>query len=71
MSSSTMGPKYPNIRVKDFGVDGNAFALIGQVVSALRRANVSPAEVDAFKDDAMSGDYDHVVQTCMRWVECF
>jgi len=27
------------------------------------------SEINAFMADAMSGDYDHLLATCMRWFE--
>jgi len=51
------------------GEHGNAFVLIGVVSRALRRAGNSPAVVDAFREEAMSGDYDHVLQACMAYAE--
>lgn len=62
-------PKYPDIEVQLTGEDGNAFFIIGAVRKALRRANVEKAEIDAFSEQAMSGDYDNVLQTCMKWVD--
>ena len=64
-----MTVKYPEIVVQLSGEDGNAFFIIGRVSKALRRAGVSTAEIDEFAKDAMSGDYDHVLQTAMKWVE--
>lgn len=63
-----MNVKYPQIEVQLTGEDGNAFFIIGRVSKALKRAGVEKAEVDAFTEDAMSGDYDHVLQTVMKWV---
>jgi hypothetical protein len=34
----------------------------------LKKAGASPVEVDEFQQEAMSGDYDHLLQVCMRWV---
>jgi len=31
-------------------------------------AGIGKEERDAFMDEAMSGDYDHLLQTCMKWV---
>lgn len=62
-------PKYPNITVKLTGVNGNAFMLIGTVQKALRQNNVPKAESDLFMEEAMAGDYDNVIQTCLKWVE--
>lgn len=65
----TITVKYPEIEVQLSGTDGNAFAIIGAVSRALRRADVSKDEVDAFRIECMSGDYDHLLQTAMKWVE--
>ena len=64
-----MSPKYPNIKVKLAGKDGNAFAILGRVRTAMNKANVPPDEMRAFMDEATSGDYDHLLRTCMKWVE--
>ena len=63
------GPKYPGVSVQLTGEDGNAFFIIGRVRQALRRAGVPIEEVDQFSNEAMSGDYDNVLRTAMRWVE--
>lgn len=62
-------PKYPKIVVKLVGGDGNAFAILGKVSKALRAAGVPQAERDEFMAEATSGDYDHLLQICMKWVE--
>ena len=61
-------PKYPNIKAKLIGQDGNAFAIIGTVQRELRRGGVSPDEINEFVTEATSGDYDNVIQTALRWV---
>ena len=61
--------KYPDIEVRLSGEDGNAFFIIGRVSKALKQAGVPADEVDEFRSEAMSGDYDHLLQTCIRWVE--
>ena len=66
--SSGGGVKHPNIKVKLTGSDGNAFAILGKVIRALRTANLPKEEIDAFTAEATSGDYDHLLQTCMKWV---
>lgn len=63
-----MDVKYPNVDVLLTGQNGNAFNIIGLVQKALRRAHVPDEEVEAFRTEAMSGDYDHLIQTAMRWV---
>jgi|TARA_Y100000310_G_scaffold41522_1_gene38830 hypothetical protein len=57
-----------DIDVQLTGEDGNAFAILAAVVKGLKKAGASPVEVDEFQQEAMSGDYDHLLQVCMRWV---
>ena len=63
------GVKYPNIKVQLTGNDGNAFAIMGAVQTALRRNGVPPEEVKAYVEESMSGDYDNLLRTAMRWVD--
>jgi hypothetical protein len=58
-----------NIEVELSGEDGNAFAIIGRTTKEMRKAGVSKSEIDAFVKEATSGDYDHLIQTVMRWVK--
>jgi hypothetical protein len=62
-------PNYPHVRVTLVGTDGNAFAVLGAVRKAPRRAGIAKDEIDAFYAEATRGDYDHLLQTAMRWVE--
>lgn len=61
-------PKYPDVTVQLTGEDGNAFAILGAVGRALRRAGHGDA-VDAFMAEATSGDYDNLLATAMRYVD--
>jgi len=58
--------KYPDIEVTLVGTDGNAFALIGEVQKALKKEGVSKEE-----NEATSGDYTHLLRTCMAWVNVY
>lgn len=60
--------KYPEIEVQLSGEDGNAFAILGRMRQAFRQARVGGDEIQAFMDEAMSDDYDHLLATCTRWV---
>ena len=60
--------KYPNIHVKLVGNDGNAHAILGAVGDALRQNGVDAETVAEFSAEATSGDYDHLLCTCMDWV---
>lgn len=57
-----------NLEVELSGVDGNAFCLIGTVARVLKQAGAKKEELDEFRKEALSGDYDNVLQTCMKWV---
>jgi hypothetical protein len=59
---------YPEIEVELVGQDGNAFAILGAVKRALRNGGVAKEEIDKFMAEAMDGDYDHLLQTAMKWV---
>jgi hypothetical protein len=60
--------KYPEIKVQLTGTDGNAFAIMGAVQKALRKAGVPQTELDEYYKESTSGDYDWLLQTAMRWV---
>ena len=64
-----MAPKYPTIEVELSGRDGNAVTIIARVGKALRRGGVSAKEIDAFRREARSGDYGHVLDTAEAWVD--
>ena len=65
-----MEPSYPDIDVQLTGEDGNAFFIIGRVRQAMKRGGASADDIESFTTEAQSGDYDNVLQTCMRWVNC-
>ncbi len=60
---------YPDITVELEGQDGNGFTIVGRVSKALRRHGVDSDEIKRFRTEATSGDYDHLLQTVMEWVE--
>ncbi len=68
MSKSENNGPLTDAVVKLVGVDGNAFVILGLVTKAIKRSN-HPELVEAFKKEATSGDYDHLLQTCMKYVE--
>ena len=51
------------------GEDGNAFAIMGRVKKALEQVKVQKEKVDAYLADAMSGDYNNLLNTSMRHLE--
>jgi hypothetical protein len=62
------GPKYPDIEVQLSGEDGNAYFILGRVQRALRKGGVNQGEIDAFMSESSNGSYNHLLQTCMKWV---
>jgi hypothetical protein len=63
-----METKYPEVEVQLTGQDGNAFAIMGRVAGALKKAGVPKEEIDAYYKESTAGDYNHLLQTAMRWV---
>ena len=62
-------PRYPDVTAQLSGNDGNAFAILGAVQKALKKADVPADEIQVFWTEATSGDYNHLLATAMRWVE--
>jgi len=60
-------PHYPELVVTLLGEDGNAFSLLGIMGREMRRYGVPQELRDKFFEEATSGDYDHMIQTFMRW----
>jgi len=63
-----MEPKFPHVEVELVGQDGNAFAILGNVQRAMRQADIDKADIDKMMAEAMSGDYNHLLQTVMATV---
>ena len=49
--------------------DGNAFALVGAFRKRARREGWAKDEIEAVTAEAMSGDYDHLLQTLIAHCE--
>jgi len=65
-----MEVKYPEVKtVKLVGEDGNAFSILARVMKAMKTAGLSKEVIDEYYKDATSGDYDHLLQTTIRWVK--
>lgn len=54
--------------VKLVGNDGNAFAIMGRVIGALKKAGADKEYTDKYMNEAMSGDYDHLLGVAMEYV---
>lgn len=60
--------RYPAVRVRLTGGDGNALGVVGAVTRALRAARVPVQDVEAYRAEALSGDYEKVLQVTLSWV---
>jgi hypothetical protein len=61
-------PKYPGIKVKLTEGDGNAFAILGEMRKAFKENDLLE-QWEEFRAEATSGNYDHLLITCMKWVD--
>ena len=59
--------RFPDVKVKLVGEDGNAFAILGRVAQALRKAGHGEY-VSEFRKEATAGDYDHLLAVACKWV---
>ena len=74
--------KYPQVKLKLCGEDGNAFAILGRANRAIKQARredgaqSEPSGTDwdqvwtDFESKATSGNYDELLCTCMEWFDC-
>jgi len=70
--SSEAGLEKPltKVRVRLVGEDGNTFAVIGRVRRALRQAGHADLAAK-YTEEAMSGDYNNVLRTTMKYVSVY
>ncbi|WP_393918846.1 hypothetical protein [Campylobacter lari] len=61
--------KYPNIKVKLVGEDGNAFSILARVDSALKKAKIDKNIRDEFFKEVTSKDYNHLLNVVSSWVK--
>lgn len=62
-------PKYPDVKVKLTGRDGNVFSIIGSTAAMLRRTHGNAA-AEAYRREAMDQtSYDAVLRLTIQTVE--
>lgn len=61
---------FPNIQVQLVGRDDHAFSILGRCQKAMRRAKVPKGMIAIFMDEARSGDYNNLLATCCKWLDC-
>lgn len=62
------GVLYPHIKVRLVGEDGNAWAIMGRVTRAMKKAGLSQQVQDEYRAEAMSGDYNNLLYVTTKWV---
>jgi len=50
------------------GKDGNAFSILGRAKRALEQVG-RENEFEEYRQEATSGDYDHLLRVTMKWFE--
>lgn len=61
-------PLYSHVEVDLSGEDGNGFFMISRTREAMRRAGVDQSAIEKFSEEAISGNYDHLIQTIFKYV---
>jgi hypothetical protein len=61
--------RFPDVQVQLTGHDGNAYAIMGAVQAALKKAGVPREVISEYLAESTAGDYDNLIRTAMRWVE--
>ena len=56
--------------LKLVGGDGNAFFILGKAIRAAKQAGWPQERIDAYKTEATSGDYNHLLATTMEMFDC-
>ncbi len=66
-TDTTDNRRHPEVTVELIGNDGSAFEVLAACKYAARKAGVSDEEIGRFYDEALAGNYDHLLATAMRW----
>ena len=56
-------------KVSLIGNDGNGFGIIATCIKAARKAGWSKDKICEYQNEAMAGDYDHLLQTTLQYFE--
>ena len=68
MTINSEEPIYPKVTVQLIGLDGNTIAIVNRVSKQMRLSGIKRNKIIEFQEEALSGDYNHVIQTCMKYV---
>lgn len=53
------------------GNDSNAYAIMGAVKTALKRAGADQEYIDQYMDESMAGDYDNLLIVAMKHADVY
>ena len=59
--------KKPKLAILDD--DGNAYIILAKAKKSAVKAKWSKPQIDKFINEAMSGDYNNLLQTCMKYFD--
>ena len=57
------------IKVRLVGTDGNSFALLGKCRQAAHKGKMPKETIAEFTQEAMKGDYNHLLVTCCKYFD--
>jgi len=56
-------------KVKLVGINGNAFCIMGAVTRALKKAGASKDQIDKYREEAMGGSYENLLNVTAQYVD--
>ena len=62
-------PTKPTVKLT--GEDGNAFAIMGTVSRALRKAGLPKEHVDKYMEESTSGDYNNLLVVAHKYANIY
>ena len=63
--------KFPEVEVEVEGVNANAFAILGTVSRAMKKAGITDQDIKEYRDKATSGDYNNLLKVTVETVRVF
>lgn len=62
------GPVHPHIHLKLIGTDSHPMSIVAALRKSLRKGGIGGTAIDRIIREALSGDYDNVLTTTMKYV---
>jgi len=50
-------------------IDGNAFVILGKARKVMKKDGINTDIIEKFTKETTSGDYDHLLQTVMKYFD--